>query len=165
MKKTLIALFFISYISASFAADPIKTFGDWFVIQPGDGDGLIAATVNDSESILAFRCYHKAQKCIHVLHANITCSDDGEYPVLVNSDLAAVAMDAVCGNVNQRGELYLTQYDTIHEILQKGNDIGFAIPMESGRFKAVRFSLNGSGKAMNYVEKQVASSGNQDSYL
>jgi hypothetical protein len=76
-----------------------------------------------------------------------------------------MSMDAVCGINGANHELYLTKYDEIHETLKKGNNIGFAIPMESGQFKVVRFNLNGSDKAMDYVEKKTAEVKSGETYL
>lgn len=168
MKNVLTALFISCFLSVSHAGEVSRTFGDWFIYHPDDSSDLIAATMNNSDSILGFRCFVESQDCMHILMPNINCDAGSEYPILVNSDHSAVSMDALCGDSGAENELYLPQYDTIHEILEKGNDIGFAIPMESGRFKVVRFSLNGSGKAMRYVEQRThrtPSSNGKDTYL
>ena len=55
----------------------------------------------------------------------------------------------------EQHELILTNYDAIHHILMDGSYVGFAIPMSSGLFKVVRFSLLGSDKAMRKVEEEV----------
>lgn len=147
------------------AIDIVKSFGAWVVIKSDDSLDLIAVTANESGNFIGFRCYSSNKKCIHVLSANTSCEDGAQYPILINSDYAAMSMDAICGKNGNTHELYLTKYDEIHDLLKKGNNIGFAIPMESGKFKAVRFSLGGSEKAMDYVEQKTAEVENGETYL
>lgn len=143
----------------------IATFGDWKVIRSSDGQDLIAGTANQAGDFIGFRCFSSTKQCVHAIGTDIVCDDGDEYPVLVNSDYSALSMDAVCSKNGNKHELLLTKYDDIHSILLKGNNIGFAIPMNSGQFKAVRFSLNGSDKAMNLVEEVTANLENDSTYF
>jgi len=163
--RKIFALVMIGIISTSHAVEIEETFGDWAIVRASDGVDLIAVNVNESSSFIGFRCFAKTQQCIHVLSADVGCEVGAEYPILVNSDYSAMSMNAVCGKNQEKFELYLTQYDNIHKILQKGNDIGFAIPMNSGRFKVVRFSLRGSEKAISYVKQKTSALAGGDTYL
>lgn len=126
-----------------------KHFGDWIVVKADNGD-MVAATVEDNgEKALVYRCFEGLGQCAHVLVADIECETDDEYPVLVNAEHAALSMDTVCSDDS---ELVLTEFDQIHEILINSDVAGFAIPMASGQFKVVRFSLKGSERAMNAAE-------------
>jgi hypothetical protein len=80
------------------------------------------------------------------------------YPVLVNSEHSALSMNTICSVNDGRSELILTEFDLIHEIIKKSGIIGIAVPMASGHFKVVRFSLNGSIKAMDYAEEKISDS-------
>lgn len=155
MRNYLTVFVLITISSFSHSAETEKIYSDWFVVR-NDGD-LIAGTSNQAGNILGYRCYAESNKCLHVLIAGIDCKANGSYPVLVNSDHAALSMTAVCNEKESSGsELLLTNFDEIHSILEKGTYVGFAIPMESGYFKVVRFSLTGSAQAMDYAEKNIS---------
>ncbi|MBE7927631.1 hypothetical protein [Pseudomonas saudiphocaensis] len=165
MTKIYTILIAMLFPAIANAVDIAKDFGAWVVIKSNDNLDLIAVTVNDSGNFIGFRCYSSSKNCIHVLSANTNCTDGAKYPILINSDYSSMSMDAVCGKNGNGHELYLTKYDDIHDLLQKGNNIGFAIPMESGQFKVVRFSLSGSEKAMDYVEQKTAEVKTGETYL
>lgn len=166
MKAKLIAAIFSGlYLTPGYAEIPSIDFDDWAVIRSSDGKDLLAVTANDAGHAIAFRCFASTKNCIHAINVDVICDDGDKYPVLINSDLAALSMDAVCSKNGDRHELLLTKYDDIHTILLKGNDIGFAIPMGSGLFKVSRFSLKGSDKAMNLVETTTANLKNSETYL
>lgn len=143
----------------------IKYFQSWVVIKSDDGKDLIAVTANDAEHYIGFRCFSETKQCVHVLSASTICVNGGSYPILINSDFSPMSMDAVCRINGKIHELLLTQYDSIHKILQKGSNIGFAIPMQSGQFKVVRFSLLGSEEAMEYVERRTSEVKEGEQYL
>ena len=136
-----------------------KKFGEWFVVRADNGD-MVAGTQQDNFSkLLVYRCFKEHNKCAHVLVADIKCDDGDIYPVLINSDRSALSVNTIC-NINDdgRSELVLTEFDYVHELIKKSNLVGFAIPMASGQFKVVRFSLNGSSKAMDYAEGNLVDS-------
>lgn len=151
--------------SSSFASDYEEIFGDWFVVKSTDGSDLIAGTVNDTGGFIGFRCFSSTQKCAHVLSANTKCDDSSSYPILINSDYAALSMDAICSKNGDSYELMLTKFDDIHNILRKGTYVGFAIPLGSGLFKVARFSLNGSDKAFDYVTDKTTKLKNGEIFL
>jgi len=135
-----------------------KRFGDWFVVRADNGD-MVAGTQQDNFSkALVYRCFKELNKCAHVLIADIKCDDGYTYPVLVNSEHSALSMNTLCSDNDGKSELILTEFDQIHEIIQKSNVVGIAVPMASGQFKVVRFSLNGSSKAMSYAEGKLVDS-------
>lgn len=133
-----------------------KTFGEWIVVQSDDGDYIAATGRDDGKQMLAFRCFGQMQQCVHVLVADTRCNDGKTYPILVNSDHAALSMNTVCSENDGTYELLLNEYDAIHSILRESDVVGFAIPMASGEFKAVRFSMDGSVRAMDYVKDKTA---------
>ena len=165
MNRYICAAVFCTFVTLAHATDVLKRFGSWAVIRASDGVDLIAITVNEAGSSVGFRCFATSQECIHVLSANIICKDGDTQPVLINSDHSALSMNAVCSINGNNHELLLTNYDVIHEILKKGSHVGFAMPMESGQFKVVRFSLDGSGTAMDFVEEATSRLKRGDSYL
>lgn len=155
--RFVIMLIALLLLSSNVAAEK-KRFGDWFVVRAEIGD-MVAGTQQDNFSkALVYRCFKALNKCGHVLIADIECEDEHTYPVLVNSEYSALSMNTLCSVNDGRSELILTEFDLIHEIIKKSNIIGIAVPMASGHFKVVRFSLNGSSKAMDYAEGKLVDS-------
>lgn len=144
-------------LSSNLAAEQ-KQFGDWFVVRADSGD-MVAATQQDNFSkALVYRCFQALNKCAHVVIADIECEDANTYPVLVNSEHSALSMNTLCSVNEGRSELILTEFDLIHEIIRKSDVIGIAVPMASGHFKVVRFSLDGSSRALDYTEGNLGDS-------
>ena len=130
-----------------------RTFGDWYVVRSDNGDMVAATLENGTQYMLGYRCFKELGRCAHVLVADIDCTDGQMYPVLVNSDYSSLSMNALCENNTSTGkaELVLSEFDSIHKIMEKSNIVGFAIPMADGLFKVVRFSLRGANEAMQYA--------------
>lgn len=124
---------------------------DWMWNLDGS-DGVYAATANRDGRILGQYCYFDNNTCIYTVSFGITCEKDSKYPVLVNSDTGAINVEMVCGH-KMGGEVdenafYITPFDAIDNTVRNATNIGFAVAMESGRFKVVRFSLAGSTYAI-----------------
>lgn len=130
-----------------------RTFRDWQVMVSDDKKDLIAATSVDGDKYLAYRCFGKTGKCVHVFSLAAECEDGKSYPVLVNSSYSALALTCTCSKNGSRYEL-IPEYDRFNRILKGGTGyIGFALPMVSGQFKVVRFSLTGAQDAMALAER------------
>lgn len=160
----LVLILFGALFSVNCYAGDAQVIGDWRVLE-SHGDGL-AYTAGDGRNLaLAFRCFASDKRCLHLLVADIRCNSGQRYPILINTDGGAEMTVGICALNKKIGkhELYLTGYEKIHNILKSNNVIGFAIPLESGAFKAVRFSLKGSARAMDKAEEIAArsSSGRQ----
>lgn len=157
MKTKLIPALLMLLPWYAYAQD--ATFGDWHVIQASNKTDYIAVTGQDNfDKALGYRCFSQSKQCVHFLIADIACEDGSQYPVLVNSDYSALSFDTICSENEGSYELILSNFDAIHEILIKSNVAGFAIPMASGQFKVVRFSLSGSSEAMSEAERRVQDS-------
>jgi hypothetical protein len=155
--RLVLALIMVLLLSSNAGAEE-KHFGDWIVVRADNGD-MVAGTQQDNFSkALVYLCFKNLNKCAHVLIADIVCEDKNMYPVLVNSEHSALSMNTICSVNDGRSELILTEFDLIHEIIKKSGIIGIAVPMASGHFKVVRFSLNGSIKAMDYAEEKISDS-------
>jgi len=153
MKRSIQCLFVGMLLFSSSEGLALEWIQDWMFLVGDNGDGI--AAVGDDQEMLGFRCFSETKKCIHFIITGTSCNIGSEVPILVNTKSGASQISGMCGKSNKY-ELYLTPYDNIHTLLKKNSQIGFAIPLESGRFKALRFSLKGSSKAMDKAEAQVA---------
>lgn len=145
------------FVAGGVAQAQVQTFGDWSVVRSDNGDMVAATLENGTQYMLGYRCFKTLGQCAHVLVADIDCTDGQMYPVLVNSDYASLSMNALCENNKSTGkaELVLSEFDSIHKIVEKGTIVGFSIPLANGLFKVVRFSLNGASQAMQYASDSV----------
>lgn len=156
MKNIMLFLLGMYICSPSFALTPLKSFGNWQVYSTGTDYFAMALNSIEGEYI-AYYCYSETKQCIHSVSLGIKCVNEARYPILVNSTISAITVEGVCTNIPSNGKTFynLTSYDSIHTILAQSVDVGFALPLESGRFKVSRFDLNGSAAAMTYTQSLV----------
>ena len=121
--------------------------GDW-ALDVGDG-WTEAMTANDASSSFGYYC--TAGACSFYLDLNTSCGANGAHtPVLVNADAGSVQVMATCVNLTVNGaprHVNMFQDKDIQTAIASGNAIGFAVPIQGGQFKLVRFSLNGAAAA------------------
>lgn len=155
-KRALAIVLLVSAVTvSSFSqdSDPRLTYGNWSVFLSDDKKDLIAATEQDGDKFLAYRCFTEQGKCVHVLVIATGCTEGQEYPVLVNASSGSLAIECLCSENDGTYELLPTDFDKIHGALTSSTGpIGFAVPLASGQFKVVRFSLTGAKAAMEAAE-------------
>jgi hypothetical protein len=155
MKRLFLTLISLLVAHTSLAQ---SQFGDWFVISADDKSGdVIAATGTDGKELLGYRCFIADSVCRYVLLSNVTCDAGGRYPMLLNAEAGSALVTGHCHKNNATDQLLLQPYKPIEEALQAGGTgmLGFAIPMASGAFKAVRFSIKGGGSAILEAERRA----------
>lgn len=141
------------------AAAQNRTYADWFVIDASDRSGdSIAATSTDTRGseMLAYRCFVDRNTCMYVLKADTTCEVDEEYPMLVNAASGSNLIHGVCIQNGDSFEMILKPYDVIERSIKDGRGLlGIALPMKSGAFKAIRFSVKGGSAAVEEAERRL----------
>lgn len=115
-----------------------------------------AFTGNDSGSVFGFICINN-EACGFYLNTGTACEEDAEYPVLINGLGGSLYMPTNCtvledDNGKVRHFLMIDdEAGLLTKTVQDSGQIGFAIPLTSGRFAVSRFSLRGSTAAMKRV--------------
>lgn len=147
----------ISLFSSSWAMAQSKTFEDWFVTKAKNGDTVAGVFVEDGsqQRFLGARCFVDTKSCLHILVTGTKCEDKMKIAILMNAKSGSALINATCSVNGSRHELLLSPYDSVRSGLTSGDMVGFAIPLESGSFRAVRFSLKGAVDALNYGEEQL----------
>lgn len=153
MRWVLAAVAFMVSVSA-FAE--LKYNKDWMWDSTGD-DFSYAATITSSGRILGQYCYLDSDSCIYTVSLGITCQEEESYPVLINSDTGVIKADMICGHKisNSNYAFYIKPFDAIDLKVRSASNIGFAVAMESGKFKVVRFSLSGSTYAIESMREET----------
>lgn len=135
-----------------------RAFGEWSVISADDRSGdVIAVTGTESgKELLGYRCYLSDGKCRYVLLPNTRCVSGSEYPILINAPAGASSVTGHCTKGEVGDQLLLAPWESVESAIKGSRgQIGFAIPMESGAFRAVRFELRGGYEATQEAERQA----------
>lgn len=149
-------------LSAAFGVSPAFAegfqSGDW--VWNVDGEMFYASTTNDAGQMLAQVCTAASGKCLYVVGFDTNCEDDHTYPAMMNTDQAAAPIDLLCGTkLDDGGNLMIVEdFDQMDSLLRRSKLVGFALPMEGDKFKAIRFSLKGSVAAIDAMRKFAANS-------
>lgn len=156
--RTLTLVCACMFASASAALAQATNSGDWRVVTADDGSGdVIAGTFTEGGSeILAYRCFASSGNCSYVLMPDTDCVSGNEYPMLVNAEAGAALVTGTCYRTSTKSQYGLQPYKPIETAINGGTGmIGFALPMASGGFKAVRFSVRGGRVAIQAAETLV----------
>ncbi len=138
--------------------------GDW-VWNADDPSVMYAATMNDAGQMLAQFCDASDGSCVYAVGFQTQCDVGDTYPVMINSDIGAAYVEFHCAKqLKDMGNLMVaTDFDQLDGFVRKASRIGFALPMQGDRFKAVRFSLKGAVPALDAMRKVASmSKGTQD---
>jgi len=133
--------------------------GDWAEDVTNDGSAIFAATSNDSGAIFGEWCYPSTGKCSWLIGLDGSCEQDSAYPILANSDSGAASVLIRCGGkVGNTGlsQFAIVQYKDLENLMTESKMIGFALPLKSGQFRVVRFSLAGSRAVVSAMENKAA---------
>jgi hypothetical protein len=140
----------------SIASAQVQRFGSWRVDFGADQSD--AYTSNDSGSVFGFFCYENS--CTFYLNTGSTCKENSRIPLLINADSGSNYSIGTC--VVVKSGTTTRYFNSIQDkdivtAISSGRIIGFAIPMEGGDFKVVRFNLDGaiaaSGKAAEIIDR------------
>jgi hypothetical protein len=142
------------------AHSQLATYGDWFIVSANDSSGdVIAATgTENGKELFGYRCFVGDSNCLYVLIPNSSCEENSDYPMLLNSSSGASLVNGKCYKKAGGGDqLLLSPYKVIEDAIKNSSGlIGFAIPMQSGAFKAIRFSVRGGSTAIESAERRAA---------
>lgn len=155
MWKAAIALIAAVLPFSSFSQ---TNYADWFIVNADDQTGdVIAATGTESgKELLAYRCFIESGNCMYVLMSGNRCNKDAEYPMLVNAPGGSALVTGVCHHSPTTHQLILSPFKVIEDSMKSATGlVGFAIPLESGAFRAVRFSIRGAIAATQEAEERA----------
>lgn len=155
MKTILLAMFVMLLSTSSYADTPVKKYADWVVNSSIPGIGL-AETYNGSQSTFGYLCIHDTGECQHYLISNNTCEEGQVIEILINSMAGSGSLSGECTKLGGKLALALSDADMINRALEGGGNIGFSIPLDSGKFVSSRFSSVGSVLAIKAMMRPTA---------
>lgn len=176
MTKYLITL--LLALLAFAAAPAVADDSDKWTVNTDDPAMMYAVVLNDSGALFGEYCYPDKHSCLWLISLSTECEKNHKYPVLANSDGGAVHLTIQCqgaiGNDDDKKYAYVfTDFDEINDLVKHAKRVGFALPLQSDRFRVVRFSLEGAasaiaemrGKAADVMDKQQPGSSSKDETL
>ena len=162
MKKCVFAVFLAALAPFSSAADAEAKFGEWFS-SVNDRGIAYAATMNDSGGALMNACDPADGLCTWYVLMQTSCEQNSTYVSLVNSSQGSSAHNLTCEGALTVGGKQLYRYiisdpDTMDKVGAMVGMVGFAVPLDSGQFRVLRFSLSGSTAAVSHMRKLAEAS-------
>ena len=130
---------------------------EWLTGLTNAGDFFYAATVNESSNLIGEYCSSTTGDCMWVLGMKSACKEGDSYPVLANSDIGTSNLEIHCSVKLDNGyyRYVFTDFDAINNIITKAIDVGFAVPLQAGQFRVLRFDLTGSNRALTSMLSTV----------
>lgn len=143
--------------NAQSARTQISTSGAWGVYYHPSGS-YVAETTNESGSRFGLVCAVNGGACYWGVSPGSGCVGGTAYPVLMNARSGANTTTASCVTTdgNKGNIIELHAYDEIAAIVANDSRVGFALPIDGGQFKVVRFDLTGATEAAMKVVKLAA---------
>jgi hypothetical protein len=141
-------------LAADAAVAEPRRFDDWAVDK---GTWYQEAyTRNTSDEVLGVFCLLETQQCLAYFVGQNRCTVGNMIPVLVNADTGAALHKTSCQLLEGGGEiLYINVFEdfAIVGTFMAARSLGIAVPLESGKFRALRFSLIGSNEAIQSARR------------
>lgn len=157
MRRMLLTTCILLLVAASSVAVAQKVrYGDWQV-DLSSSTGTEAFTVNESGSIFGFVCFVSIDRCTYYISAHTTCDKGSKSTVLLNLDSGAATSTITCTEIDGTYYNALESSTDLATAIAASTTMGIAIPMQSGQFKVVRFSLNGANQATGAAARQATS--------
>jgi hypothetical protein len=135
-----------------------------------DNGMAVAGTQNESGSVLGLACNSSGQCVVFMTPASqFQCVNGSKHPIFVNSNSGAALLQTVCARVPQGGKkrivLVFEDFEQVTKLILRDEMAGFCIPMTSGNFRVVRFSLSGSARALKSISRGQARGGRPSEIL
>jgi len=122
-------------------------YGDWQAELSASSTMAETFTVNQSGSIFGFICSASVNRCTYYISAHTTCDPGSTSTILINTDAGALTSTITCTKFGDNYYNAVQNTDILDKGITTSSNLGIAIPMKSGEFKVVRFSLVGANAA------------------
>jgi hypothetical protein len=130
---------------------PSATWGSWRTTD--FGDYTIARTENESGSVFGVLC---GKTCVYFVNFKKDCNAGDPYPAMVNGPSGSFAITLKCYHLgDNRRVLTFDMDDNAIGMLEHGGEVGFAIPLDGGKFGVSRFSLVGGLDAVTAAVEAI----------
>lgn len=125
---------------------PNRPFGMWDAQD--FGDHAVAHTTNESGSVFGMIC---GTTCLYYVNFQKDCVKGDNYPAMINGPSGAYPITLRCYHLEDKRILTFKADEQSIGIMEGEGDLGFAFPLENGRFGVSRFTLVGGLDAVTAV--------------
>ncbi len=134
------------------------TFGQWRVATTTGGHYAYAATVNHRGELFGEFCDYKSASCRWLLAVHTPCRFGDVYPVLANSAAGANPIAIFCvGAIGAHTYgMALMNGKKLQASIANARRVGFAVPLQNGRFVFSRFALQGRLQATALLDRSFS---------
>lgn len=146
MRNYILATALIAASGSSIAQNSYKV-GDWSVTSAGEI--TVASTTNSSGSVVGYLCV--GSTCGPYLSNSTDCEEKVVSPILINSPVGATHASTTCTTIGVNKYHLINEVSDFNQALEGGGEIGFAFPMQDGKFHVTRFSTAGAVPAIKDV--------------
>lgn len=143
MKLIITLLIALILPTVSFA----QKIGSWQVVLETPGM-QIAKTTNDSNSVAGVICFASDKSCNAYINADVGCEENAKYPLMINAKTGANSVVATCITLDKTQFLVINELNVAVAAFESGGEVGFAVPMQNGKFRVVRFDCVGATAAI-----------------
>lgn len=112
------------------------------------GDFQIARVLNDAGLATGVICSLESQYCRTYVIMPATCTVGANYPMMINSPVGALPISTTCFDLDGQKIYVIDQFDNTISAFESGGEIGFAMPLDNGKFTVARFSTRGASLAI-----------------
>lgn len=132
-----------------------QQYGSWSVDLLKDKSAYYAATINDAGGLLGKVC--DGSGCQWVMTVNTTCDEGSLYPALLSAATGAGPIKLLCSpNSTNQGRYIIKDYATMEGAVKSGEQIGIAMPLQSGEFRVARYQIGGWERAATALAGRVS---------
>jgi hypothetical protein len=146
MKVIACALALFSFYAPAFSENVVK-YGNWTFDNSINGL-QIARTSNGEESYTGVMCAIASDGCYAYIASDTECEIGVVYPMMLNSAIGANTLELECEEIGNFKILIASDFEVMIRAFESGSEIGFALPMKSGKFHVTRFSTAGATAAL-----------------
>lgn len=156
MRRVVVSVLTVFAVWQARAAD------SWFTVEKDAGDGISAATQNQTGQLLGQYCDYAESACYWNLLLDTPCDKGVTVPSLISEGANSAAITAHCqgrvpGSSPATYRYLLSDFDTVDKVVRGGGIVGIAFALDSGRFQVVRFSSVGAAAQLDSMRTKANS--------
>lgn len=130
-------------------------YGDWQADLGASSTITEAFTTNQSGSIFGFICSASVNRCMYYISTHTTCDLGSTSTILISTDAGALTSTITCTKFGDNYYNAIQNTNDLNSGIAMSMNLGIAMPMKSGEFKVVRFSLVGAKAATGAAAARV----------
>lgn len=141
------------------SAEP-QQVGSWWIGVSDEG-GPYMFVANDSGSYFGKWCDAEVGSCFWMLVTKTSCEPEAKAPLLINAEKFALAPTSTCaGNVTINNDTVyrsvIHEPDNLDRAVLDGTSIAFAVAIEGGQFRVIRFTYSRFAEAHQRLKSLTA---------